>query len=67
MLDKVLQSHWPQFGKRALTFFYKKTATYARELKEEFPDISGFSKFADCCHDENWAAVAAQMTLGPFA
>lgn len=44
----------------------------ARDLKEEFPDLSGFSlrnlkymrQFAECFHDDNWAAAAAQIPWG---
>jgi hypothetical protein len=44
----------------------------ARDIKEEFPDLSGFSyrnlkymrQFAKCFPDDNWAAVAAQIPWG---
>ena len=44
----------------------------ARDLKKEFPDVSGFSlrnlkymrQFAESFPDANWAAAAAQNTLG---
>lgn len=44
----------------------------ARDLKEEFPNVAGFSlrnlkymrQFADCFRDENWAAAAAQIPWG---
>jgi len=44
----------------------------ARDLKDEFSDVSGFSlrnlkymrQFADCFRDENWAAAAAQIPWG---
>lgn len=44
----------------------------ARDTKEEFPDISGFSfrnlkymrQFAECFPNDNWAAAAAQIPWG---
>lgn len=44
----------------------------AKDVKEEFPNLSGFSlrnlkymrQFAECFHDDNWAAVAAQIPWG---
>lgn len=44
----------------------------ARDIKEEFPDLSGFSlrnlkymrQFAECFPDDNWAAAAAQIPWG---